>query len=353
MTTAREIARLRLVAQRVAGPGFATAAETVCWLSAAQAQDYAGALTSVALRTASGSRSAVEAALDAGAIVRSWPMRGTLHLVAAEDLPWMLRLLAPRVLASAAGRHAQLGLDAATFDRARRVTGQALAGGGQLRRAELMTMWDAAGLSTAGQRGYHLLWHLAQTGIVCFGPTRGGEQLVVLVDDWIPHPRLLEREEALGELALRYFRSHGPATIMDFTRWTNLRVADAKAGLALARSRLAGTEFGGVEYFLDPQTSERLKACLSEVRGIFLLPGFDEFMLGYADRSAALPREFADRIVPGGNGMFRPTVISDGAVVGTWKHVGRGVQRSVSATPFRSFSAEVLDAIAERYSTLP
>ena len=86
MTTAREIALLRLVAQRVAGPGFATAAETVCWLSAAQAQDYAGALTSVALRTASGSRSAVEAALDAGAIVRSWPMRGTLHLVAAEDL---------------------------------------------------------------------------------------------------------------------------------------------------------------------------------------------------------------------------------------------------------------------------
>ncbi len=245
-------------------------------------------------------------------------MRGTLHLVAAEDLPWMLRLLAPRVLASAAGRHAQLGLDAATFDRARRVTGQALAGGGQLRRAELMTMWDAAGLSTAGQRGYHLLWHLAQTGIVCFGPTQGGEQLVVLVDDWIPHPRLLEREEALGELALRYFRSHGPATIKDFTRWTNLRVADAKAGLALARSRLAGTESGGVEYFLDPQTSERLRACLLEVRGTFLLPGFDEFMLGYADRSAALPREFADQIVPGGNGMFRPTVISDGAVVGTW-----------------------------------
>ncbi len=352
-TTLREIALLRLVAQRIAGSDLATAADTVRWLGAAQAQDYRGALTSVALRTASGSRASVEAALDAGEIVKSWPMRGTLHLVAAEDLPWMLSTLAPRVLQGAARRYAQLGLDGPAFERAARLAVEALATDGRLRRAELMTRWDDAGLSTAGQRGAHLLGYLAQTGLVCFGPTQGGEQLVVLVDDWVPHSRVLDRAEALGELALRYFRSHGPATVKDFARWTKLGVTDARQGVETVRPRLDCLSLDGVDYLLDPNTPARLEGCRREALGVFLLPGFDEFMLGYGDRSAALPREFADRIAPGGNGMFRPTVIRGGEVVGTWKHAGRGANRSIDATPFRSFSAEVVKAIEIAYSELP
>jgi len=229
MTTLHEIALLRLVALRIACPGSATATEAVRWLTALQAQDYNGALTSVALRTASGNHQGVEAALDAGEIVKSWPLRGTLHLVVAEDLPWMLNLGAPRVVASAAGRRAQLGLDMSLLEHARQLAVQALAGGHLLRREDLLAVWNEGGLVTAGQRGYHMLWHLAQTGTLCFGPVRDGEQRVVLVDEWIPHPRCPEREEALGELAWRYFRSHGPATVKDFTRWTNLVAADVRA----------------------------------------------------------------------------------------------------------------------------
>lgn len=198
-----------------------------------------------------------------------------------------------------------------------------------------------------------MLWHLSQTGTLCFGPVADGEQLVVLVEEWIAHPRRPEREEALGEWARRYFCSHGPATVKDFTRWTNLVAADVRAGLALARPHLARIEVDGVEHLMDPQTPELLDGCHPAAEGVFLLPGFDEFLLGYQDRRAALPPEFADRIVPGGNGMFRPTVISAGRVVGTWKHLGRGAKRSVAATPFTSFPETVAAAIPPVYAALP
>lgn len=348
-----EIGLLRLAAQRLAGPGLADPTEAVRWLTALQAQDHSGVLTSVALRTASRAREAVESALTAGKIVTSWPVRGTLHLVAAEDLPWMLRLTAPRVVAGAARRRARLGLDVAQLEHARDLAAAALAGGHQLRRSELYAVWDTAGLPTSGQRGYHMLWYLAQTGTLCFGPVRDGEQLVVGVDEWIPHPRHPEHEEALGELAGRYFRGHGPATTQDFTRWAKLTAADVRTGLALARPLLARVEAGGVEYFLDPQTPDLLDAHRRHARGVFLLPGFDEFILGYADRRAVLAAQFASRIVPGGNGVFRPTVVSDGHVVGTWRHTGRGAKRAVDATPFTTFPDRVTEVIPQVYAALP
>ncbi|MGB9378601.1 MAG: winged helix DNA-binding domain-containing protein, partial [Mycobacteriales bacterium] len=229
----------------------------------------------------------------------------------------------------------------------------ALSGGRRLRRADLLATWDDAGLETAGQRGYHLLWHLAQDGLVCFGPLSAAEPQIVLIDEWIARPRRPEREEAIGELALRYFRSHGPATSKDFVRWTKLPAADARLGLTLARPQLACLPVDGVEYFMDPETPELLSARRRQARGVFLLPGFDEFILGYGDRSAMLDAEDFDRIVPGGNGMFRPTVISGGRVVGTWKHTGSGAKRTVSATPFEAFPDRVATAISRVYAKLP
>ncbi len=353
MTTGSELGLLRLVAQRIAGAGCTTAGEAVRWMGALQAQDYRGALASVALRTRNRTVDAVEGGLTAGEFVRSWPRRGTLHLVAAEDLGWMLELTAPRMLASTTTRRAQLDLDAPAVELAREVAVQVLQGGRQLRRKELFAEWEAAGLATTGQRGYHLLYHLAQTTTVCFGPVRGGEQLLVGVEEWIRRPRRLEREEALGEWAVRYFRSHGPATVKDFTRWTNLLAVDVRAGVALARPQLASITVDNTEYLMDPRTPELLDACRRRARGVLLLPGFDEFILGYQDRSAVLPAEFAAHIVPGGNGMFRPTVISKGRVVGTWKHAGSGARRGVDATPFTTFSDPLAKAIVRAHAALP
>jgi Winged helix DNA-binding domain len=353
VTTSREVALLRLVAQRLAGPAAPTAAEAVRWMTAMQAQDYRGALTSVALRTQDGTSADVEAALTAGEVVRSWPMRGTLHLVAAEDLPWLLELTAARQVAGAARRRAQLGIEDGALEHARVVAGDLLAGGRAVRRDDLMAAWASHGVATDGQRGYHLLWHLAQSGTVCLGPVRDGEQLVVLLAEWVPSPRRLERDEALGELATRYFRSHGPATAKDLARWTGLRAADAKVALAVARPALDRLLVAGVEHLLDPRTPDLLAACRRRALGVFLLPGFDELLLGYGDRSAVLPAEFADRIVPGGNGMFRPTVVSGGRVVGTWRTVGRGSRRQVAATPFTAFPPRVAAAVPRLHAALP
>jgi hypothetical protein len=353
MTTPHEVALLRLVAQNIAGPGLAAPADVVRRLTAVQGQEFPGALTSVALRTRSRLRKDVEAALDAGEIVRSWPMRGTLHLVAAEDLPWLLDLLAPRMLASSAGRRAGLGLDEATYVRARELTEATLSGGRRLRRRALLDSWAAAGVSVEGQRGAHLIGQLAQSGVICLGPLDGAEQCLVLLDEWIRHPRRLDRDEALRELALRFFTGHGPATVADLARWAATTLRDARAGLAAARSELAVVEVDGVEHFLDPRTPDVLADHRSEARGVFLLPGFDEYVLGYGDRSAVLDPGFAERIVPGGNGMFRPTVVHDGRIVGTWGWTGRGAQRTVTATPFTAFPDDVAAAIPELAAALP
>jgi Winged helix DNA-binding domain len=356
MTTLREAALLRLAAQRVAGDGCDTAAEAVGWLTCLQAQDLPGALTSVALRVRGGTRADVEAALDAGEVVRSWPMRGTLHLVPAGDLPWMLALAAPRIVAATTTRRRGLGIDDGDLAALPGLT-EKLLEGGALSRDELFAGWRAAGQPTAGQRGIHLLSYLAMTGVVCYGPVRGGrQQQIVLVDAWAPRARRLgrdlDRDEALGEWALRYFRSHGPATVKDFTWWTRLLAADVRTAVSLARPELVAVDVDGTEHLMDPGTPERLTAVRRQAQDVLLLPGFDEFLLGYADRSAALPAEFADRVVPGGNGMFLGTVVAGGQVVGTWRRAGSGARRAVQATPFRPFPKRVATALPRASAAL-
>jgi Winged helix DNA-binding domain len=347
-----ELGLLRMAAQGLIGPRELDAAGVVRRLTAVQAQDLPGALISVALRTADGTRAGVVAALDAGTVVRSWPMRGTLHLTAAEDLPWMLELLGPRVLTGAAARRAGLGITDAEVERARELVVPALAGGGRLRRGDVLALLADGGVPTDGQRGYHLLWYLSQTGTLCLGPMDDGEQLFVLLDEWVPTPRRPGREEALGELALRFFTGHGPATVADLARWAGVPVRDARAGLGQVRDRLERLETGGTEHWLDPATPGRLAAARAEADGVLLLPGFDELVLGYADRSCTVPAEFADRIVPGGNGMFRSTVVSGGRAVGTWR-VGRGKGRPLELEPFTELTEDVEARARAAYAALP
>ena len=252
-----------------------------------------------------------------------------------------------------AGRRANLGLTDAEAERARTLAVAALGGGRSMRRADLLAVIDDGGVATTGQRGYHLLWFLAQTGTLCLGPTDGAEQLFVLLDEWVPAPRRLEGEKALGELALRYFTGHGPATVHDLARWSGIGVRDARAGLAAVRERLACAEAEGTEYLMDPTTPELLEAYRDEARGTFLLPGFDEFVLGYRDRGSVLDPAFADRIVPGNNGIFRPTVVSDGRLVGTWRWNGKGAKRAAVASPFSPDDDDVTSLVPALAAALP
>ena len=352
MTTTHDLALLRLAAQRVVGPAWSTPAVAVGWLLAAQAQDLPGALISLALRTTGRSVADVVAAFDAGEVVRTWPMRGTLHAVRADDVAWTVGLLARRPMASAAKRRVELGLTEQHLDRARDLVTGALAGGRAMTRAEVLALWDGEGLPTTGGCGYHLLAHLAHEGLLCLGPIRGKarqDQAFVLVAEWVPDARRLDRPEALAELASRYLRSHGPATLQDLARWGSLTMADARAGLAAAEPGLEMVVVDGRTYYLDPATPQILADHRDVARSVHLLPGFDEMVLGYADRSMTVPPEVADRIVPGGNGVFRPTVIVDGVAAGTW----RARKGALEAEPFAVFTSSVERAVAERFAALP
>lgn len=183
LASRKRLTRLRLTAQRIAVSDFATPADVVRWMLAMQAQDFAGAKWSVGLRLPGSTDGDIERALAEGSIVRSWPMRGTLHLVTAQDLRWMLAVTSPRLLASATKRHQDLQLTQVAFERAREAAVAALTGGVALTRDDLHGIFAQAGISPQGQRGYHLLWYLAQTGTLCFGPTRGKQQTFVLLSE--------------------------------------------------------------------------------------------------------------------------------------------------------------------------
>jgi hypothetical protein len=341
----RRLTALRLAAQRIGAGEFATPAEAVRWMLAMQGQDYAGVRWSVGLRQVDATEARVAAALDDGEIVRSWPMRGTLHLVAAEDLGWMLRLTAPRMAVSAAHRRAQLGITEVEMERARVAAIEALTGRRVMTRDGLLATIGGAGISTDGQRGYHLLWNLAQTGTLVLGPTDGRQQTFALLDEWVQDPRRLERDEALGELALRYFRSHGPATDRDLARWSGLTLGDVRRGLEICGHRLTTLELGGSTYQLAPETLG-LAAAPAPAR-VHLLPGFDEYLLGYGDRTAALTLEHSEAIVPGGNGVFKPTIVVDGEVVGTWARRVKSGEIVIEPALFDRRSKLDLDGLEE------
>ncbi len=183
-------------------------------------------------------------ALEEGRILRTWPMRGTIHLVPSTDAAWMLTLMAGRALSAAAGRWERLGLSRADAERATSAMVQALAGGRRLTRAEALAVINDAGISTEGQRGYHLLWYAAQTGVICIGPQADGAQTFVLLDEWAPTPRRLEGAEAAAELAFRYFRSHGPTTVQDFAGWTGLGLTVSRRAVADNDGRLTPAAHG-------------------------------------------------------------------------------------------------------------
>ncbi|TPX05254.1 winged helix DNA-binding domain-containing protein, partial [Schumannella luteola] len=244
----RHLTGLRLAAQGIAEPRAADPVEAVRAMLALQGQDYLGVLWSAGLRTASATEADVEAAHASGALVRSWPLRGTLHLVAAEDLGWMLSLTGERTVRGAAGRHRQLGLDDADFARAAAIARERLGGGGRADRAELLEAFHAGGVGTEGQRGAHLLGNLAHTGLIVLS----GRTEYALLDEHVPHPRRLDPDAALDELALRYFTGHGPASVPDLAWWSGLPLTPVRAAVARVRDRLDALEVDGVEYLMRP-----------------------------------------------------------------------------------------------------
>jgi hypothetical protein len=310
-----------------------------------QAQDFAAGCWALAVRTTGATRADVLADLDAGRIVRSWPMRGTLHFVPPEDLRWMLGVTTDRMVQGLAARHRQLELEAADLVRAADAAVEALSGGRSLGRAEMLEVWERAGIATTGQRGYHLIYYLAQTGLLCWGPTHRTQQALVLLDEWAPARRELSGEEAMAEFLLRYLAGHGPATLQDFVWWIKGTITGARAARALLGDALTTLTVDGTEYLVTTELADRAAGTpqtRAEREAVSLLPAFDEYLLGYRDRSAVLDDHLFDRIVPGGNGVFAPILVVRGRVAGTWRRSGAEVEPQ----PFAPLTATQQRAVA-------
>ncbi|WP_115790294.1 winged helix DNA-binding domain-containing protein [Arthrobacter silvisoli] len=344
--TAKTMGRLRLAGQGLLGrapgepAGFASVEECVRHMTAMQAQDLASALWAVGQRVPGSTASDVRAALNSGTIVRSWPFRGTLHLVPAQDLRWMLEITGGRMVRAVAGRHRELGITAEDIAHCRDIAGEMLAAGEGATREQLFEAFEENGQITKAQRGVHLLWSLCLRGWMVQGPMAGtggkaaGQQLFMPFGVWIPESRELDREEGIAELLHRYLRSHGPATLDDFCWWTQIPKTEAKAALGRISGHLEELEFEGMSYWIPPETAALLDDGVPGARTLLALPGFDQFLLGYKDRSLVLAPEHAQKVVPGGNGVFKRIIVSGGSVVGTWARSGNGRSAAVVPEPF-------------------
>ena len=343
------LARQRLANQHLVDPGFTDAVEVVAALGAVQAQDYAGAKWAVAQRTRSLDDAAVEQAFIDGAIVRTHVLRPTWHFVAAEDLRWMLSLTAERVHAANAYQYRQFCVDAELIRRSHRVLERVLCGGEALTRTEIVAAWEAAGIATGDAvRVACLLMWAELDALICSGPRRGKQFTYCLVDERLPPTKPLQHDEALAELARRYFTTRGPATLHDFSWWSGLTVSDAKKAVALLGAALStATLAGAAHWFAEPA-----RAAATRTGHAHLLPNYDEYFVGFRNRSAALQRIRAHGAeLP--DALYSHVVVIDGQLAGGWKREIGAQAASLQLTAVTPLSAperRAVDAAAQRYA---
>ena len=349
-TTKGTLVGRRLTAQQLGRMAFSAPGEVVAWLGAVQAQDYPAAKWAVGLRLAGAATDAsIERSLAEGAVLRTHALRGTWQMVAPADIRWILALVAPRVVAGSATRHRQLALEEGIFRRSNAAIARALGGGDHLTRAELAAVLEGEGISTAGQRLAYLLQRAELDALICSGARRGKQLTYALLDRRAPLPHVaLRRDAALAELARRYFRSRGPATVGDFAWWSGLTASDARAGLESVEATLASEAVGGRTYW----HAEGVPANAVTSPRAHLLPAFDEYLLAYRDRDAALDPTRLKRLNAGG-GMLGPCLVVDGRVVGTWWRVLAratvAIEIEVFQRPTRT-ERQAIAAAARRYA---
>jgi hypothetical protein len=313
MTTA-DILKLRLANQQISRKDFKTPGELVAWLGAVQAQDYLNSKWAIGLRLKNSIEDDIEQAVADKTIVRTWPMRGTLHYVSPENVRWMLELLTPRVAARAANIYKLAGLDKEIFLKSKKLFVKILKGGKQLTRNEIYQELERAGISTSSQRGLHILGQLAQEGLICLGLRRERQPTYTLLDEWLPQVKKLNRDEALAKLTRCYFKSHGPATLQDFAWWSGLMVTDIKEGLEMVKPYLHKEAVNGQTYWMANHLPD-----IKRSNTVYLLPNFDEFLVAYKDRSLSIDPRYVRQLANTGNGIFSPVIIINGKVEGTWK----------------------------------
>ncbi len=348
---------LRLRAQRLAAqhPHTKTSvAHLVSELGGIQAQDTQAARLAIRVRSVGLVAADIEyARVQERSIVRTWGMRGTLHLLATEDLNWLLSLLGPVFIAGSRRRRAELGLDEDTCARGLKIIRSVLAGQGSLTRDELVERIATHGLQLAGQARPHLLARAAMEGVICFGPDRDGEPTYVLLSDWIEMDRrsALPEDAACAKLTRRYLGAYGPATPQDQAAWSGLPMSQTRAAWQHIADELLEVEVSSSPTWMLKTDADRLDEQPPPAPVVRLLPSFDIYLLGYQNRDLIVSPQHAKRINAGG-GMLHPTLLTDGRALGTWRSKRQKDRLEVQVEPFEPLAPEISAGMETEISEL-
>ena len=338
----QEIILQRLHNQRILAHPFTQPSELAAWMGAVQAQNYPAAKWGISLRLPGFHKADIEQAIANKTIVRTWGLRGTLHIFAAADIRWVLDLIRPAVIPHYAPYFRRLELDEAIFARSQAVMVNALQGGKLLTRKEMAAVLEENQISTQNLRMNFLLYRAVLDGLICFGPLRGKQETFTLLEEWLPRFPEKSREEALAELARRYFSSHGPATVKDFAWWAGLTAADTKAAFELVKSQLRPENDNGNTYWRSQDDPPGV-ALFPRVQ---LTPDFDEYLVGYADRQALLHPKINQK-VDLSFGLLSATILIDGRIAGMWKHTFEKKSVVINCQPYYPLDpGESLEVVA-------
>jgi len=321
----------RLRAQCLTGPRPADVRTVVRRLVGLQAQDRRANRLAVRVRTAGLTAIDVDKAVAERSVVRTWAMRGTLHMLAAEDVGWITGLLGPRFAARFAGRRRQLGLDEPILAAAMAALPDILTGA-TLTRANLVEQLIARGVAIdpTGQAPAHLVAYAAMTGVLCRATEIGDEPTYALLDEWIDAGSPIDPDTATARLAERYLTGYGPAEPEDFATW---------AGLPVNQARTAFESITRSAFPAEPERSVRL------------LGHFDAYLLGYRDRSGVVPPEH-DKAIQAGGGFVMPAVAVDGRIVGTWQQQHRAKRLDVVVQPFTTIPRRAIPGLRAEVADL-
>lgn len=322
----------RLTSQLLAGEPAGSALEVTRRLLAVQGQDQRGARLAIRARSSGLTAADVDRALtEERSLLITWVNRGTLHMLASEDYPWLHALTAPTLLTANARRLTQEGLSSAAVEKGVSVIERALGSEGPLSRAQLRERIAEVGVRIEGQALVHLLMLATLRGIAVRGPMVDGQHAYVLVEDWLGKVAgPVDRDRALGELARRYLAGHGPAEDRDLARWSGLPLRDARAGLSAIASKLHERPDGLLELVDAPAPAPP-----PEPR---LLGAFDPLLLGWCSRDELLS---GNEGIVTTNGLFRPFALVSGRAVASW-----GLQAGkIELKPFKRLSSGVRNAL--------
>jgi hypothetical protein len=315
--------------------------------AAMQAQDYGPAKWSLGHRSRGVTNDDLDRALGDGTLLRTHVLRPTWHFVLPEDIWWLLELTGPRVHAGNSGPYRELGMDEALTGRSNRLIARALRGGNQLTRKELQDVLSKGGVATNSRRLGYLMMYAELEGLICSGGRNGKQHTYALLEERAPDAKRLSPDEALAELTLRYFTTHGPATIHDFRWWSSLKVSDIRRGLDLVAPRLENEVVDGKTYwFSGPAPRARPRSPV-----VHLLQAYDAYIVGYSETKHLLNLSGIAKPL-GARTLYLGVVVLDGQIAGHWKRTiaMRSVRFDVALyRPLKGARAAALQRAADAY----